>query len=267
MNNHICVHTHAVHTHTRFVCTCVYYLSLARALSFSCSCSSAPSRAFTLSSSCIYYLRLSPQFSFAGRSDDGNAKGAERTEEHQQKKKRFPNRKLTELAPSSEEEDSVDEAVDELEQRERARGRASDIASRMGMDGSGDGGSRWERSRGGESERGGDEVGMPDLVLHAFTYRCGTKEIFETFCAQSETATVRGQARRTMNLREFLSVLCVLMHCDTLQHTATHCNTLQHTATHRNTHMHNMNLCDFLSVLYALQYCATCRTMCVCASV
>ena len=28
---------------------------------------------------------------------------------------------------------------------------------------------------------------------------------------------------------------CCMVHCNTLQHTATHCNTLQHTATHCNT--------------------------------
>ena len=43
-----------------------------------------------------------------------------------------------------------------------------------------------------------------------FMQRCGSQEIFETFCGQSETgiaATVRGEARRKMNLREFLSLL------------------------------------------------------------
>ena len=34
------------------------------------------------------------------------------------------------------------------------------------------------------------------------------------------------------------SPCCDILHCSTLQHTATHCNTLQHTATHCNTLQH-----------------------------
>ena len=38
-----------------------------------------------------------------------------------------------------------------------------------------------------------------------------------------------------------------LLHCNTLQHTATHCNTLQHTATHCNTLQHTATHCNTLS--------------------
>ena len=48
----------------------------------------------------------------------------------------------------------------------------------------------------------------------------------------------------------------LLVHCNTLQHTATHCNTLQDTATHCNTMQHNATHCN------TLQHTAThCNTL------
>ena len=44
-------------------------------------------------------------------------------------------------------------------------------------------------------------------------------------------------------------------HCNTLQHIATHCNTLQHTATHCNTLQHNATRCNTLE--HAATHCNT----------
>ena len=49
---------------------------------------------------------------------------------------------------------------------------------------------------------------------------------------------------------------CLLLHCNTLQHTATHCNTLQHTAIHCDTVQHAAIRCN------TLQHTAThCNTL------
>ena len=118
-------------------------------------------------------------------------------------RKPFPNRKLTEFAPSSEDEDtSVHEHAGEGYKDTSISGKKSGGDREVSVPVS------------SNEDSDGDIVEMEakcnDLVLQAFVFRCGTEEIYETFCGQSETGaafTVRGQLRRRMNLREFLSLL------------------------------------------------------------
>ena len=125
------------------------------------------------------------------------------------RRKPFPNRKLTELAPSSEDEDASTLAA----AADGAGAAAAAAACEAGSEADGGVGVSVHVSSGEESS--GDaaeaEVGRcNELVLQAFIFRCGTAEIYETFAGQSETGaafTVRGQLRRSMNLREFLSLL------------------------------------------------------------
>jgi len=50
------------------------------------------------------------------------------------------------------------------------------------------------------------------------------------------------------------TVLLVILHCNTLQHTATHCNTLQHTASHCNTLQHTATHCNTSQHTATLQH-------------
>jgi len=68
---------------------------------------------------------------------------------------------------------------------------------------------------------------MQYTALHCNTHgTCG--------CKLQYTATQCNTLQYTWNMW--------VLHCSTLQHTATHCNTLQHTATHCNTQTHKNTL-------------------------
>ena len=130
------------------------------------------------------------------RSGTAHASGAaDSSGDGAESKRAFPNRKLTELAPSSESEDEAGEVGGH-----KAMGaKAEDSSFALNITDQGSGAGEMD---GGENS--------DTVVMEAFMRRWGTHEVFDKFCGQSETgiaATARGHTRNTMHLREFLSLL------------------------------------------------------------
>ena len=70
----------------------------------------------------------------------------------------------------------------------------------------------------------------PCIHTHIYLKNC----VYVYLNASTRTHTqFRFHSRTDKGVEEAAPYCCVL-HCNTLQHTATHCNTLQHTATHCN---------------------------------
>jgi len=83
-----------------------------------------------------------------------------------------------------------------------------------------------------------------NILRHTATY-CNTLKHTATHCNTLQHAVWdywRQQQRRAAslhyaihcNILRHTATHCNILHCNTLQHTATYCNTLQHTATHCN---------------------------------
>ena len=61
--------------------------------------------------------------------------------------------------------------------------------------------------------------------------------------------------------RNATSCISCVIHCNTLQHTATHCNTLQHTAAHCNTLVHVCDMTHSRNTTSRIRYVIHCSTL------